>query len=297
MRFIKFISVSFLFFFTACGPGREAAWERESAETLKAKPGVEASADKKTLAAEAWAKRDERAQLEKAVALWDAVCAEDPSDVESLTSLARAYYLLGDGFIRVGGDTDAMIATFEKGVLAGEKAMLASSEEFSTRVRNGEKVEEAVVAIPSSGQPAMYWYASNLGKFAVAKGFTTTLFYKDRIKSIMEHAQKIDENYFYGAPHRYFGAFYAKAPSFAGGDMDKSKQHFDRSLEIAPDYLGTKVLYAEYYAAKSGDRELFDRLLNEVLNADPKVLPDIIPEQQMEQAKAKILVGQADEIF
>lgn len=123
------------------------------------------------------------------------------------------------------------------------------------------------------------------------------LFYKDRIFAVMEHVLNLDETFFYGAPHRYFGAFYAKAPAFAGGDMAKAKEHFDKSLAIDERYLGTKVLYAEYYATKADDKEMFTTLLNDVISADPAIIPEVQPENVVEQEKAKALLAAADDMF
>jgi len=281
---------------TACGPGRQAAWEKQAGATLAA--ADDASIEElKAHASAAWAKRDSREAVEGAIAAWERVVAKNVSDTDAFVHLSRAYYFLADGYIRPTGNSSAMIATFEKGILAGEQAMMATSKEFATRVTAGEKVEVAVAAIPKSGQPAIYWYATNLGKFAVAKGFTTTIFYKDRIFAVMQHVLSLDETFFYGAPHRYFGAFYAKAPSFAGGDMTKSKEHFEKAIALEDEYLGTKVLYAEYYAAKADDRDLFTRLLTEVQAGDPEALPDIVPEQLVEKKKAETLLSQADDLF
>ena len=284
----------------ACGPGRQAAWEKESGDKLAATEAADAGGEGASLSEQAmanWEKRSDRASLEQAISLWEKMLNQNANDAATLTHLSRGYYLLADGFMRAAGEEEDMLSTFELGISAGERAMMAASTEFSAQVKEGKKVEEAVGVIPANGQPSIYWYASNLGKFAVAKGFTTTLFYKDRIYAVMQRVLEIDETFFHGAPHRYFGAFYAKAPSFAGGDMQKSKEHFDRAIELGPDYLGTKVLYAEFYAVKSEDRDLFTKLLNEVKGADPKVLPELVPEQTMEQAKAERLLSEADEIF
>ena len=282
---------------TNCGPGREASWEKQSAAKQTEAAAPTAEADLEAVANEAWAARSDRAKLEQAISAWETMLKADPNNADLLTRLSRGYYFLADGHIRADGDEEAMLTTFEKGISAGERAMVASSEEFAKRVKAEEKVEEAVGSISKEGQPALYWYASNLGKFAVAKGFTTTLFYKDRIYAVMQHVLSLDETYFHAAPHRYFGAFYAKAPSFAGGDMTKSKEHFEKALALDSNYLGTKVLYAEYYAAKNEDRELFTKLLGEVSAADASVIPDLVPEQTMEQAKAKKLMAEVDDIF
>lgn len=318
----------------ACGPGRQASWEKEATqkqlqptptptpapipepeqepapapteppeqpETAGTQAAPEVAPPQEASFAEqadaAWTKRDERVSAEQAIALWENALETDPTNAEMLTRLARACYYVGDGFLRLASEDDAMLALFEKGVAAGERAMMALSEPFTAAVQAGTKVEEAIASIPPEGQAALYWYATNLGKFAIAKGFTTTLFYKDRIVAVMNRVLSIDETFFYGAPHRYFGVFYAKAPAFAGGDMEKSKEHFERALQLSSDYLGTKVLYAEFYATKTEDKELFTQLLNEVQAADPAVLPELVPEQQAEQQKAEFLLAQIDERF
>jgi tetratricopeptide (TPR) repeat protein len=281
----------------ACGPGREAAWEKDAAPAPTQAAGDAAAKDKKTEAMALWERRIERPALEQAIGIWEQMTRDNPGDAETLSQLSRGYYLLGDAHMRLAGETESMLATFEKGVLAGERAMMASSSEFAAKVQAGDKVEEAVQQIPASGQPAIYWYAVNLGKFANAKGFTTRLFYKDRIFAVMSRVLAIDETYFYGAPHRYFGAFYAAAPSFAGGDLNKSKEHFDKALSVDPRYLGTKVLYAEFYATKTSDKALFEKLLGEVKAGDPMVVPEIVPEQKLEQKKGELLMSQVNELF
>lgn len=288
----------------ACGPGRQAAWEQAGPSPASSEPSAPASPQSPeaqsllSQADEAWAGRSTQQNVETAIKLWEQALASDPANADLLTKLSRAYYFLADGFLRTAGDEEAMLATYEKGILAGENAMMAISPEFREKVTAGAKVEEAVGVIPKEGQPAIYWYAANLGKFAVAKGFTTQLFYKDRIFAVMQQVLKLDEGFFFGAPHRYFGAFYAKAPAFAGGDMAKSKEHFDKALALdASGYFANKVLYAEYYATKSDDRELFTRLLKEVTEADLSALPELAAENNVEVAKAKELLSKIDELF
>lgn len=296
-----------------CGPGRQASWEKQASQrqlapTQSAAPAsTEASATEDPAAPSvplaqqaqaAWAERGERANLDRAISLWSQYTSgAGANDAAALTNLSRAYYLLADGHLRAAGKKQKMLDTFELGITTGERAMMATSADFTARVTAGEKVEDVVQLIPDSGQAAIYWYATNLGKFAAAKGFTKIVFYKERIFAVMQRVLAIDETFFHGAPHRYLGAFYAKAPSFAGGDMTKSKDHFERALVLDPNYLGTKVLYAEYWAAKADDKALFTKLLNEVKAADPQSLPQLVPEQTIEQKKAVSLLQRTDELF
>jgi tetratricopeptide (TPR) repeat protein len=248
----------------------------------------------------AWAERGDRAKLEAAIARWEEAVARSANDAATLTKLSRAYYFLADGHLRKQGtDAAPYLDAFEKGTAAGERALAAGNAEFARRVVGGEKVEEAIKVVGPESLPAMYWYAANLGKWSRAKGFAATLGNKDRVKGVMTRALELDPAFFHGGPHRYFGAFYAVAPSFAGGDLDKSKEHFEKSLALAPGYAGTKILMAETYAVKKQDGALFDRLIAEVL-----ALPDgtgadagIGPETRVEKDKALELRAKRDDLF
>jgi hypothetical protein len=106
---------------------------------------------------------------------------------------------------------------------------------------------------------------------------------------MITYLYSLDKNYYYGGPARWLGTYYAVAPGIAGGDMDKSKKYYEEAMAAAPNYLATKVLMAENYAAKVKDRALYDRLLDEVLAGDPDALPEVAIEQRVEQDKARKL--------
>ena len=245
----------------------------------------------------AWADRIDEAANRLALEKWEKALEANPQSFELMTKLARGYYFLGDNHLRLKGDTEGMKALFEKGVATGEKAMVASSPEFEKRVKAGEKPEQAVDSIPKEGQPAMYWYSVCLAKWGKEQGFSTILKFKGRIFSIMTRVLELDPNYFHGAPHRYFGAYYSVAPGFAGGDMEKGREHFEKAIAIDPAYLGTRVLYAQFWAEKEDEEELWYEQLNAVMSADPNVNPDIAPENIFEQRKAKARLATSDDLW
>lgn len=284
-----------------CG-GRTAAWEETT--PAKSAPGTTASADtlqqQKDAAEAAWAERDNEAKLREAIAAWEKVVAAEPKNTEAWGKLARAIYFLADGHIRFhagAGSEDEMLAAFEKSVTAAERGLLALSEPFAAKMRDGAKIEEAAKSLDKTGVPLLYWRSSSLGKWATAKGFATLLSHKDEIKEIMQLCLDKDPEYFYRGPDRYFGVFYARAPSFAGGDLAKSREHFDKSLAGHPNYFGTHTLMAEDLAVKAQDRKLFDEHVEYVLKGDPNVIPEIAPENRVEQRKAELLKKRASELF
>jgi hypothetical protein len=162
---------------------------------------------------EAWAGRSDRAKLEAAIDLWKKAAAADPTNPEPHVRLSRAYYFLADGHMRFDiadedERQDKMGETFGEGQFHGEKALLILSPEFKKARTAEESVEDSVVKLPKEAVPGVYWWATNLGKWANAQGFITLLANKDKVFAMMDFCQKHDEDYFYGGPHRYFGAYY-----------------------------------------------------------------------------------------
>lgn len=277
--------------------GRKAAWQdnnTENADSATASNAPEADANM----AEAethWAKRTDPNEIRLAITSWEKAVEANPKNVDALSMLVRANYFLADGYLR--GDEKAYLEHMDKAVGWGEKALIAVSPEFEEKMRNKAKFYEAVTVVPKEGVPAMYWYASALGKWARAKSFAVLVGQKDNVKATMDRVMELDPMYFYAGPNRYFGAFYSIAPAFAGGDLDKSKEHFEKSLSIAPNYLGTKVLMAENLAVKNDDEDSYKKWLEEVIAADPKGIPELEPEALVEQQKAKELLENIDEYF
>ncbi|MCG3174890.1 MAG: hypothetical protein GMKNLPBB_03190 [Myxococcota bacterium] len=250
-----------------------------------------------------WAKRDDEASLKQAIDLYEKSLQNSPDDAKVLTRLARAYYLLADGHYWLKAQKDPekkelLLTTHEKGLEYSERALKASSPDFARKAAAGQrKIREIVNVVGKEGQEPLYWYASNLGRWARAKGFSTVLFHKEDIFQVMKHVLELDAKFFHAAPHRYFGAYYAVAPAFAGGDLKKSQKHFERALELEPDYLGTKVLYADTLAPKLRDKDLYVKLLNEVLAGDTEKLPDVAPENRLEKKKAEWFLSLAEDRF
>lgn len=279
---------------TACSAGRTATWKQKPTESA---PSADASvvADATAKGDSLWEKRDDKDSLTQALQSWELALAASPENTELLVKLARGYYLLADGHLR--HEEAAYLANFEKGVDFAERALTSASPAFKARVAKGDKVMDAVADVNVEGVPALYWYATNLGKWAKAKGFTTTLAQKDTIKTVMERCLELDPTFFYAGPPRYFGAYYAVAPSFAGGDLNKSEAFFKQSVELEPNVLATKVLWAENLAVKRQDKELFRALLEEVLAASDDIHPDLIPETRIEKVKAQELLAEIDAKF
>jgi hypothetical protein len=276
---------------TGCASSRKAAWEQSgSTASLNEAQSKQYLAEAKKL----WVTRHVKADLESALSKFEAISNSDPQNYEVLTYLTRGYYLLADGILQ---DMDQKKTNWEKSVSWGEKGM-AINPEFRKAVLDEKKsVNESVKFLKKEQIDCLYWAAASLGKWAKNSGMMTTLQYKSQIIKMIERVAELQSDYFYGAIHRYWAVYYAVAPGFAGGSMEKSQASFKKAFEIANNYLGNHVLYAENYAVRKGDQEAFKKELNFVLAAKPNVIPELEPEHILEKEKAKRMLATMDQLF
>lgn len=238
-----------------------------------------------------WPKRDNQQTLEEALSKFQKAHEANPQDLEVLTYLARGYYFLAELHL---SNEEQKMRNFEKARAFGEKGLLLNPE-FKKQTDKKE-VEKGIRAITEKEAPVLFWTAASIGKWARLNGIMSSLQYKGRIVAMIEQVEKVKPDFFYGAVPRYWGGFYALAPSIAGGDLKKSKKYFQRAMEMAPEYLGTKTLYAETYLVEKEDKKEFKKVLEEVLKA-PNGPEAITPENMLEKKKAERLLENMDELF
>jgi len=196
-------------------------------------------------------------------------------------------------------DTDQKLSIHEKGMKAGENA-LNTVEKFAKAKKKKKEESEAVKTITKENIDALYWTAANQARWAKFASFTKKLSVKARIRYLWDRVYELDPNYFYGGAYRFFGGYFALVPTITGeNDPVKAKENFDKAIAAAPEYIETKVLFAEAYCAhgKVKDRELFKKTLNEVIAFDISQHPDILAENKLAQEKAKKLLQQEAEFF
>jgi len=116
-------------------------------------------------------------------------------------------------------------------------------------------------------------------------------------KAWVARVQELDNSYFFTATDRYWGAYYAAIPSFAGQDLDKSRGHLDTAVEANPEHFGNRLILASYWAVKTQDAKVFDEQVAYVLSNCPNTIDGLVPEQEAEQRKAQKLLETRNELF
>jgi tetratricopeptide (TPR) repeat protein len=283
-----------------CGGGRTTAFDEGT--TASDQPvSAEAQARHDTLVAQgdaAFANRGDEAQLRAAIDAYSQAVEAAPSAYETYIKLARAQYFLANGHLEFDeARAEECTAMYQTAITSAERGIAALSPQFAEQFRSTGQFSTGLPQLDQRAVGLIYWRSSALGRWARRDGFATVLAYKDEIRASMTRCLELDREYFFGGPDRYFGAFFAVAPTYAGGDLERSRQHFDYSISRYPGYFGTHVLYAVEYAVKTQDRALFTRELQWVIDNDPNMLPDVAPENVVEQRKAREALARADELF
>lgn len=118
-----------------------------------------------------------------------------------------------------------------------------------------------------------------------------------KVRIIMEQVVRLNETHDGGGAHLYLGGLATLLPPSMGGQPELGRRHFEKAIQLSEGKnLLVKVTYAEQYARLMFDRQLHDKLLNEVIN-QPAIAPQLTLINTFAKKKAKKLLASADEYF
>lgn len=118
-----------------------------------------------------------------------------------------------------------------------------------------------------------------------------------RVEALMTRVIALNETYQDGGAHLYLGILATLLPPAMGGRPEIGRRHFERAITLSRGRnLMVKVTYARQYARLVFDRELHDRLLTSVIDADPDVEGYTLM-NTLAQKDARTLLDSADDYF
>jgi hypothetical protein len=226
----------------------------------------------------------------------DALIAGDPDNTGLLIAGAQLYSSYTSGFV---ADTERASRLAERGRSYGWRGLCEQVpatcgswtlpfDEFQAVVETIERKQ--VPALFAAGAAWATWVQVNRADWVAVAD-------KARVEAMMLKVVELDESYRDGAAYTYLGVLNSIIPAALGGKPEQGREDFERAIELSRGRdLMTKVLLAREYARMVFDQELHDRLLREVLEADPNV-PNLVLLNSMAQAEAKILLAESEDYF
>jgi hypothetical protein len=224
-----------------------------------------------------FAQRADLAKNDKAIALLEALVKQAASaDVKYKAHIlaSRAYYWKADNVAGSEENNDAKVVVFQKGM----------------------DMAAAAKAVNKEPAEAYYFFAINLGKWALAKGPLKVLARKGELMKNLDEvvarktlAQTSGEEFdFYGA-NRVRGKMYYKLPKVAGGNVDKAIKNLEVAVARGGDHVLNHVFMAEALI-EAGSKDQARKVLDALLSRDVSTFPAVrAPETARELGQARAL--------
>lgn len=158
--------------------------------------------------------------------------------------------------------------------------------------------EQAVAAAPAKRVGSLYSLGSTWATYLQAHsddwGAIADL---PKVQALLERVVAIDPRHDRGMARVYLGVLHSLRPESVGGTPETGRAHFEAAIaQSGGRNLYAKVLMAETYARLVYDQALHDRLLAEVLAADPAE-PGFTLMNVLAQERAKALEASGREFF
>ncbi len=214
----------------------------------------------------------------------------DPENIQLHVYAAQAYYGLAYGFTEdknTKRSQEFYLRGLKHGLIALQLSGLGNAKKL-----NPLDLEEQLQELDDDDVGALFWTASNWAKWIyLNRDQASSLIQLPKPTSMMQRVLELDDTFYFGGAHIYFGVLYGARPPMFGGDFEKSKMHFDRAREITDNkLLVADLMQAQYLARQMNDRDDFHLRLTEIINAPEDLYPEATLLNQIVKRKAKLLL-------
>jgi len=153
--------------------------------------------------------------------------------------------------------------------------------------------KEGVQRLGKRDLPYLFWTASCWARWiSLNLSSMEALAELPKVEALMKRVLEVDETYYHGGAHLFMGIWFASKPKGLGQDLKRAQDHFLRAIEIGQGkFLMAYVYYAEYYARKAMDKDLFVSALQRVQETPPDTVPDLTLLNALAKKKAIELKG------
>lgn len=230
--------------------------------------------------------------------LLDGLILESPDNDKLLLLGAQGYSSYALGFVEDSSQKRASL--FYLRARDYSLRILFKNEGFKRNFDGDlENFQQSLNEFGKDDAPAVFWTANAWGSYLnINRNNSDALADLPKVEAMMNFVLKYDENYFYGGAHMFFGTILASLPSMFGGDTASAKVHFEKAIQASDGkFLMVNYYYARFYAVMTQNKDLFESLLNKVINAPENLLPDQNLANEIAKMKATELLRHENDYF
>ncbi len=240
-----------------------------------------------------WEQRDKEDYARRALLFWSKALLIYPDDPELSIHFSHACYFVAYYWEQDSQQKDHLygdaITQLEKILFPPVVAdtVQVSNDSIAAQIKRIESLPEDQIVL-------LYWWAKNRVHRLIQKPVVERMHEREVIETALHRILTSNPTYDYGGIYRLFGTFYSRLP---GVDLERVESYFKQAREAYPSCYATVVQQARFLDTKAGNRDRFHEELTWVINQDPTVNPNIIPENLRNQALAKALLEQETYLF
>jgi len=228
--------------------------------------------------------------------LIDGIIKGDPENADGLLAGAKLYGAYAGGFVdnpeRAQRLANRAYEYAHRALCLREKELCAGLDKpfdaYAAALEDSNRKDIATI----------YGFgAAWAGQIQVNSGNWNAIADLPKLQALLLRVATLEPRYDDGGAYLYLGVINSIRPASLGGKPDEGKANFDKALELSGGRNQmVRVLYAQFYARLVFDQELHDKLLNEVLAADPHA-PRLTLINTLAKGKAKALLESGKDYF
>jgi hypothetical protein len=239
-----------------------------------------------------------RAAIPANLKLIEGLIQELPDNADLRLQAAQGFYGYAYGFVEDENNRRAS-GLYRRGWEHARQALAASGLQGDLAAITTEELNQQLAGLGRRAVPALFWTASCWAKWIdMNRNDPARIADMGKAAELMERVLALDENYYHGGAHLFFGVYYGARPPMLGGDFERSAKHFENARAITHGkLLLVELLQAEYLARQQLDRKQFHERLIAVVNAPPGLYPEMALVNAIAQQKAARLLAKEEEWF
>ncbi len=221
--------------------------------------------------------------------LIDSLIASSPDDADLLMAGSRLYGAYGGSLVT---DPERKKRLSAKALNYAERAFCPKSPTVCKQRKGSfDALISAASTLNKSDTERLYIFATAWAGWIQAHAEDwSAIADLPKAEYLLQRLVEIDPAAEAGRAQLYLAVIRSQLPPALGGKPEKGKEHFEKALQYSGGHdLIIKVEYARFYARLVFDQTLHDRLLHEVIAANP-VSPGLTLSNTLAQQQAKRLL-------
>ncbi len=239
-----------------------------------------------------------RAAIPANLKLIEGLILELPDNAELRLQAAQGFYGYAYGFIE-DEDNQRASALYRRGLEHALHALVIAGFSDDIFTMSLKDLERRLASLDRNAVPALFWSASCWAKWIdMNRDEPVRIAEMGKAAALMARVLELDENYYYGGAHLFFGVYYGARPPMLGGDFNRSAQHFEKARAVTQGkLLFADMLRAQYLARQQLDRQQFHERLTAVVNAPLDIYPEMALANAIARQKARQLLVKEEKWF